>query len=48
MVNNCLVSFNKIFKMVMNSSLNVILPPNFIKPPPKNPSPELNPTPELG
>ncbi len=40
MVNECLVFFNKIFKMVMNSSLNVIL---FIKPPPKNPSPKLNP-----
>ena len=39
MVNDRLVSFDKIFKMVMNSSLNVILLPNFIKPPPKNPSP---------
>ena len=29
----------------MNSSLNVILPPNFIKPSPKNPSPKPNPTP---
>ena len=29
----------------MNSSLNVILPPNFIKPPPKNPSPKPIPTP---
>jgi hypothetical protein len=47
MVNDCLVSFDKIFEMVMNSSLNVILPPNFIKPPPKNPSPKLNPTPGL-
>ncbi len=43
MVNDRLVSFDEIFNMVMNSSLNVILPPNFIKPPPKNPSPELNP-----
>ncbi len=45
MVNDHLVSFNEIFKMIMNSSLNVILPPSFIKPPPKNPSPEPNPTP---
>ena len=45
MVNDRLVSFDEIFKMVMNSSLNVILPPNFIKPPPKIPSPEPNPTP---
>jgi hypothetical protein len=45
MVNDCLISFDEIFEMVMNSSLNVILPPNFIKPPPKNPSPEPNPTP---
>ena len=44
MVNNRLISFDKKFEMVMNSPLNVILPPNFIKPPPKNPSPELNPT----
>ena len=47
MVNNRLVSFDKIFEMVMNSSLDMILPPNFIKPPPKNPLPELNPTPGL-
>jgi hypothetical protein len=47
MVNNRLISFDKIFEMVMNSPLNVILPPNFIKPPPKNPLPELNPTPGL-
>jgi hypothetical protein len=47
MVNDRLISFDKIFKMVMNSSLNVILLPNFIEPPPKNPSPKLNPTPGL-
>jgi hypothetical protein len=46
-VSNHLLSFDQIFKMVMNGSLNVILPPNFIKPPPKNPLPELNPTPGL-
>ena len=45
MVKDCLVSFDEIFKMVMNSSLNVILPPNFIKPPSKNPSPKPSPTP---
>ena len=45
MVNDRLVSFDEIFEMVMNSSLNVILPPNFIKPPPKIPSPKPNPTP---
>ena len=48
MVNNRLVSFDNVFKMVMNSSLNVILPPNFINPPPKNPLPKLNPTPGYG
>jgi hypothetical protein len=47
MVNDRLVSFHKIFKIIINSSLNVILPPNFIKPPLKNPSPKLNPTPGL-
>ena len=36
MVNDRLVSFNKVFKMIMNHSLNVTLPPNFIKSPPKN------------
>ena len=46
MVNNRLVSFDNVFKMVMNSSLNVILPPNFIRSPPKNPLPE--PTPRRG
>jgi hypothetical protein len=45
MVNDRLVSFDEIFKMVMNSSLNVILPPNFIKPPPKIQSPKPSPTP---
>jgi hypothetical protein len=38
MVNKSLVCFGKVFEMVMNSSLNVILPPNFNKPPPKNPT----------
>jgi hypothetical protein len=45
MVNDRLVSLDKIFEMVMNSSLKVILPPNFIKPPPKIQSPEPNPMP---
>jgi hypothetical protein len=38
MVNNRLVSFDKVFEMVMNYSLNVTLPPNSIKSPPKNPT----------
>jgi hypothetical protein len=38
MVNNCLTCFDEVFKKVLNSSLNVILPPNFIRPPPKNPT----------
>jgi hypothetical protein len=38
MVNDRLVSFDKVFEMVMNHSLNVTLPPNFIKSPPKNPN----------
>ena len=37
MVNDRLVGFDKVFEMVMNDSLNVTLPPNFIKSPPKNP-----------
>ncbi len=45
MVNNRLLFFDDVFKMAMNSSLNVILPPNFIKPTPKNASPKPNPTP---
>jgi hypothetical protein len=36
MVNNHLVSFNKVFEMVMNRTMNVSLPPNFVKPTPKN------------
>jgi hypothetical protein len=36
MVNNCLVSFDEVFEMVMNSTMNVSLPPNFVKPTPKN------------
>ncbi len=35
MVNDRLICFDKVFEMVMNSSLNVILPPNFINPPSK-------------
>jgi hypothetical protein len=38
MVNNRLICFNEVFEMVMNSSVNVTLPPNFINPHPKNPS----------
>ena len=38
MVNNCLVCFDKVFEMVMNCTLNVILLPNFIKSLPKNPT----------
>ncbi len=38
MVNDCLVCFDEVFKMVMNCTLNIILPPNFIKSPPKNPT----------
>ncbi len=45
MVNDRLVCFDKVLKMVLNSSLNVTLPPNFIKPSPKKPTPELTPTP---
>ena len=46
MVNDRLISFDKIFKMVINSSINVILPPNFIKPPPRTHRP--NSTPRRG
>ena len=38
MINDRLLSFDKVFKMVMNHSLNMTLPPNFIKSPPKNPT----------
>jgi len=38
MVNDRLVCFDEVFEMVMNCSLNVTLPPNFIKSPPKNPT----------
>jgi hypothetical protein len=38
MVNNCLVSFDEVFEMVMNSTINITLPLNFIKPTPKKPS----------
>jgi hypothetical protein len=36
MVNDRLVCFDEVFEMVMNSSINVTLPPNFINPLPKN------------
>ena len=45
MVNDRLVGFNKVFEMVMNHSLNVILPPNFIISPPKNPTTSIMVTP---
>jgi hypothetical protein len=45
MVNDCLVCFDKVLEMVLNSSLNVTLHPNFIKPSPKKPMPELTPEP---
>jgi hypothetical protein len=45
MVNNCLVCFDKVFEMIMNSSGNMTLPPNFINPPPKNPSTAITVTP---
>ena len=32
MVNDRLVCFDEVFEMVMNSTINVILPPNFVKP----------------
>ncbi len=35
-VNDRLISFDKVFEMVMNSTMNVSLPPNFVKPTPKN------------
>ena len=38
MVNDRLVCFDEVFEMVMNCTLNVTLPPNFIKSPPKNPT----------
>ena len=38
MVNDRLVCFDEVFEMAMNCSLNVTLPPNFIKSPPKNPT----------
>jgi hypothetical protein len=31
MVNDRLVCFNEVFEMVMNSTINVTLPPNFVK-----------------
>jgi hypothetical protein len=37
MVNNRLVCFDEVFEMVMNSTINVTLPPNFVKPAPKSP-----------
>ncbi len=43
MVNDCLVCFNKVLEMVLNSSLNVTLSPNSIESTPKKPMPELTP-----
>jgi hypothetical protein len=37
LVNDRLVCFDKVFKMVMNSTINVTLPPNFVKPAPNSP-----------
>jgi hypothetical protein len=37
MVNDRLVCFDEVFKMVMKSTINVTLPPNFVKPAPKSP-----------
>ena len=37
MVNDRLVCFDEVFEMVMNCTLNVVLPPNFIKSTPKIP-----------
>ncbi len=37
MVNDRLVCFDEVFEMVMNSTINVTLPPNFLKPAPKSP-----------
>jgi hypothetical protein len=36
MVNDHLVCFDEVFKMVMNSTINVTLPPNFVKLAPKS------------
>jgi hypothetical protein len=44
MVNDRLICFDKVLEVVLNSSVNVILPPNFFKPSPKKPTPELTPT----
>jgi hypothetical protein len=35
MVNDRLIFFDEVFEMVMNSTMNVTLPPNFVKPTPK-------------
>ncbi len=43
MVNDHLVCFDKVLEMVLNSSLDVILPPKLIKPSPKKPTPKLTP-----
>ncbi len=37
MVNDRLVCFDEVFKMVMNSTINITLPPNFVKPAQKSP-----------
>jgi hypothetical protein len=38
MVNDHIINFDPVIEMVLNSSLNVILPPSFIKSPTKNPT----------
>jgi hypothetical protein len=38
MVNDRLICFDEVFEMVMNCTLNVVLPHNFIKSNPKNPT----------
>jgi len=38
MVNDRLVCFHEVFEIVMSCTLNIILPPNFIKSNPKNPT----------
>jgi hypothetical protein len=35
MVNDRLVCFDEVFETIMNSTMNIILPPNFVKPTPK-------------
>ncbi len=37
MVKDRLVCYDEVFEMIMNSTMNIILPPNFVKPTPKTP-----------